>query len=216
MMCLTSMPLLGIKYRTNRASNNIRIQNIHIGEKYGANSRMALFIISGAKENIGEVLCINNEMFELLGYEKNEVVNQNISKIMPPMIGEKHSDIVLKYLNAGKQERMNDKMMLPLHKRGYIVPCSYIHRVVPNLSRGLQFIGFLNKITDFSEHCPIVERNISPDDVVILLADEDMRLQAFNIRASRFFGIDPELSDIRKYIFEEEKILHFKQTVHER
>eukprot|EP01022_Parablepharisma_sp_SALTPOND_P008802 TRINITY_DN1369_c0_g1_i1.p1 TRINITY_DN1369_c0_g1~~TRINITY_DN1369_c0_g1_i1.p1 ORF type:complete len:1592 (-),score=178.13 TRINITY_DN1369_c0_g1_i1:522-5297(-) len=192
---------------TNRASNNLRIQNTHFGDdKYGANSRTALFIISGAKTNVGEVLCINNEVSELLGYEKAEIVGHNISKAMPPIIGEKHSEMVLKYLCSGKLDRSGEKMNLALHKLGYIVPCSYLHRVVPNLRRGLQLIGFMYKIHDFSEYCPIVERNISTDDVVIVLTDQNWMMQAFNIKAAKFFGIDPAQANLKKYIFGEEKI----------
>ena len=206
-MYTMSKNLLFHPYRTNRANNNLRIQNTHFNDdKYGANSRTALFIISGAKTTVGEVLCINNEVSELLGYEKTEIIGHNISRIMPPMIGERHSDMVLKYLCSGKLDKTGDKMVLALHRFGYIIPCTYIHRVVPNLHRGLQLIGFVYKIHDFSEYCPIVERNIGPDDVVIMLTDQNWMMQAFNIKASKFFGIDPTQANLKKYIFGEEKI----------
>ncbi len=149
---------------------------------------------------------MNNEVSELFGYEKNEILGHNISKIMPPMIGEKHSEIVMKYICSGKMERRGDRLVLALHKLGYMLPCSYIHRVVPSLREGLQLIGFLYKITDFSEYCPMLERNMSADDLVLILTDQNWVMQAFNIKAAKLFGIDPTQANLKKYIFGEDKI----------
>lgn len=199
------------KCRTNRANNNLRLQNSYCkDDKFGANSRTSLFIISGVKANVGEVLCINNEVSELLGYEKNEIVGHNISKVMPPIIAEKHSDLILNSFCSGKTVSQNDRMILPLHKQGYMIPCSFLCRIVPNLQNGLQLIGFIYKIRDFSEYFPILERNITPDEVVVLLTDETWMMLAFNIRASKMFGINPLQANLKKYINSEEKISVFK------
>ncbi len=125
---------------------------------------------------------------------------------MPPLIALKHAQIMLNFFESGHYTVAADKLVLPLHKLGYIVPCSFLHRVVPNLNRGLQLIGFISKVTDFSEYCPLVEKNISPDDVTLLLTDENWMLQAFNIRAARLFGINPAQANLKKYISAEEKI----------
>lgn len=175
-------------------------------DRLGANSRNALFIISGVKSNIGEVLCINNEVTELLGYDKNEIMGHNISKLMPEMIAAKHSKFVVNYLCSGLFPPMNNRMVLPLHKSGYFIPCTYIHRVFPNMQRGLQIIGFLRKIIDFVEYCPIAETNTTADEVVIMLADDSWNLQAFNYRAAKLFGVDPSKANIRKFMSSEEKI----------
>ncbi len=195
----------------NTTTNNNRLRHSYVtDDKYGANSKTALFIISGEKDNLGEVLCINNEVSELLGYEKSEIVAHNISKTMPPMIAAKHAQIMLNFFGSGKYTTTTDKLVLPLHKLGYIIPCAFLHRVVPNLARGLQLIGFLSKITDFSDFCPLLEKNMSPDDTVLLLADDSWMLQAFNIRASRLFGINPSQANLKKYISSEEKISLYK------
>lgn len=187
--------------------NNLRLQNVYNSDdKFGSNSRKALFVISGNKSNMGEVLCINNEVSELLGYERNEIVGHNISIVMPPCIGEKHSEMIINSFSSGKAMQTNDNMVLPLHKSGYIIPSCLIHRIVPNLQNGLQLIGFLFKIQDFSKYCSILERGIPPDDVTILLADESWKLLAFNIRASKIFGINPIQGNLRKYVWGEEKI----------
>ena len=47
---------------------------------------------------------------------------------------------------------------------------------------------------------------IYPDNLAILLTDENWLLLAFNIRASKLFGINPAQVNLRKYINSEEKI----------
>jgi len=195
-------------HRINITKNNNRLRHTYAAdEKYGANSKTALFIISGEKESLGEVLCINNEVSELLGFERTEIIAHNISKAMPPVIGNKHSQLILNFYSGGKYSATNDKLVLPLHKLGYLVPCAYISRVIPNLSRGLQLIGFLSRISDFSEFCSIAEKNSNPDDFIIMLADELWMLHSFNLRASRIFGVNPLQADLKKYSAAEEKIL---------
>lgn len=194
-------------FRINTTRSNNRLINSYgVTNKYGVNSKTALFIISGEKNNIGEVLCINNEVSESFGFDKSEIVGHNISKVMPPIIAEKHSQFITNYLKAEKQRKMDNVFIVPLHKLGYVVPCSFLLRVVPNLKRGLQLIGFLVKVTDISEYCQSFERNLDPDDTMMLLTDDEWKLHAFNIRAAHCFGINPVQANLKKYHTSDEKI----------
>ena len=71
---------------------------------------------------------------------------------MPPKIGEKHTEFVLKAFSTGCANFKGDSLVLPLHKYGYIIPCSFIHRLVPNLHKGVQLIGFAQKVQDFCQY----------------------------------------------------------------
>ena len=189
------------------AKNNLRLHNKYSKEeRYGANSRNALFIVSGGKRSLGEVLCINNEVSELLGYDKNEVIGHNISKIMPPIIGESHTNFILNYICSGKSPPKTERLIFPLSKNGTIVPCSYIHRIFPNMQRGLQIIGFVKKITDLSPYCSIAEPNMTSDDIIIIMTDDQWNLQGLNPLAAKLFGLDPTKLDLHKLIKSEEKV----------
>ncbi len=188
------------------AANNLRLHSKYVAEeKFGSNSKNALFIISGQRASLGEVLCINNEVSELLGYEKHEILGHNIGKVMPPIIAAKHSSFMLRYMCSGRASPDNGKLIFPLNKVGCIVPCTYIHRVVPTLQHGLQLIGFLRHLADFSEYCPMMERNTASEDAVLCLADRNWRLLAFNVRAAKLFGIAPAQANMRKFLFSDEK-----------
>ena len=56
--------------RVNEAKNNQRIKrnfDSNKDEKYGANCKAAIILISGNKSNVGEVLNANNELSQILG-----------------------------------------------------------------------------------------------------------------------------------------------------
>ena len=125
---------------------------------------------------------------------------------MPPIIAEKHAQFIIDNFEAEKQKVMNNVLIFPLHKFGYIIPCSFLLRIVPNLKRGVQLIGFLVKVTDFSEYYHNLEKNMDPDDLMILLTDDNWKLQCFNIRASHIFGIIPSRANLKKYHSTEDKI----------
>ncbi len=197
---------LDISREVSATANNLRLHNKYVSEeKFGSNSKNALFIISGQRTSLGEVLCINNEVSELLGYAKHEIVGHNISRVMTPIIARKHANFMLRYMCSGRAPPDCDRLIFPLHKLGYIVPCTYIHRVVPSIQHGLELIGFIRHVTDFSEYCPLAESNMLSEDAVLCLTDRNWLLQAFNIRAAKLFGINPALANMRRFLFSEDK-----------
>eukprot|EP00826_Nyctotherus_ovalis_P032546 TRINITY_DN26224_c0_g2_i1.p1 TRINITY_DN26224_c0_g2~~TRINITY_DN26224_c0_g2_i1.p1 ORF type:complete len:387 (-),score=93.72 TRINITY_DN26224_c0_g2_i1:272-1270(-) len=126
---------------------------------------------------------------------------------MPPVIGNCHAEIVLRYLSAGKLNTKKEKLILALHKKGYIVPCNILYRTNPKLRSGLQMIGFIHKVKRSQRICELLDANANIDDLLLLLTDENWLIQAFNLKAARFFGVDPSQADLKKYIHSEEKII---------
>jgi len=207
--------ILGIfYYRTAQTQNSNKLRSSYGGNDWqGDANKAALFIISGNKSNIGEILCINNEVTEILGYEKNDLVSHNISHIMPPAIGRKHTEIILKSFNcAVSQGKRAAFMVLPLHKHGYLVVCTIVHRVVPELSQEVQIIGFVKKIADLEDFFPALEKGSNPDDIAILLVDDQWRIHTFNVKALRVFGIEATKANLRKYINSDE-LLDIKRII---
>ena len=93
------------------AKNNQRINKnyeTNKDEKYGANCKAAIILISGNKSNMGEVLNTNNELSEIFGYDKKDIIGTNIFKIMPGAIGQKHNELIKEYFHkrgSAKQSR---------------------------------------------------------------------------------------------------------------
>lgn len=80
----------------------------------------------------------NNEVLRVLGYQKVELIEQNISKIMPKVYGDIHDDLMKRYINTTEAIVMNkERMVLCMNKNGYLLPCSLMIKIVPNLEEGI-------------------------------------------------------------------------------
>ena len=136
---------MGFTLRNLRVTDGCLTDN---QRKYGANSRSGILLVSGSKHNIGEVLGTNNELEEMLGYEKIDLTGANISKIMPVVIGSKHNILIKQYFDSSSnahKSRIVDKesTLFALNKQGAIVTVSMLIKLVPNLLSGIVFIGFM-------------------------------------------------------------------------
>ncbi|MDR3547095.1 MAG: PAS domain S-box protein [Candidatus Pacebacteria bacterium] len=197
----------------NEAKNNQRIRRNYESnkdEKYGANCKAAIILISGNKSNIGEVLNANNELAETLGYDKRDIIGANISKIMPSAIGQKHHELIKEYFHkrgSSKQSSNydNEKIVFALHKLGHIVPCTLFHKLVPNLVKGIQLIGFIFLADDLAVIRP-GEEKVKHEFLAIVLTDTTWAIHGFNSKFARLFHLDLTTVDIRRYLNAEEKL----------
>ncbi len=73
-------------------------------------------------------------------------MNTNISKIMPEIIAEVHDLFLKRYLETSESHIMGyERMVFPIHKDEYIVPCMLLLKLLPNLDEGIRIIGFLKE-----------------------------------------------------------------------
>ena len=90
-------------------------------------------------------LCIitncNNSVHHYLGYHKSEMIAENIAKIIPKTIGERHNQILSKAFERG-QLLLTEKLILPLNKDGYVQLMTSKLRLMNNLNHGIQIIGY--------------------------------------------------------------------------
>ena len=175
--------------------------------KYGEDSTSAVVLISGNKSNLGTVINTNHELYEILGYEKKMLMGQNISLIMPEIIASYHNRFIQNCFVKTTTSAFNSKerLVFPQHSLGYLVPCAVLIRLVPNLDKGIQFIGFLNKVA-FMDEIRKGENKVSVDDVIVLLLDSEMKLHAFNKKFSDLLANDSSYVDFHKYIENDQKI----------
>ena len=197
----------------NEVNNNQEVQrnyDVISDKKYGANCNAAIILMSGNKSNIGEVLSANNELLEILGYTKKEIIGSNISKAMPSIIGEKHHLLIQDYFQKQEASKHNsaydaEKLVFGMHKEGYLVPCTLKHRLIPDLTKGIQLIGFIFKADDLSDIRPGEER-VNSNTLAIVLTDSSWNIHGFNNRFARILHLDLTNIDIRRYFNAEEKL----------
>jgi len=102
--------------------------------------------LSGNIHSLGKVLDVNNEIYNILEYSHMEIIGENINKIMPDILGSIHNDLMRNYFETSVSEVIGkDKLVYAMNKSGYLVPCSLMIKVYPNLDEGIRVIGFLRK-----------------------------------------------------------------------
>ena len=66
-------------------------------------SRMAqtgIIVISGNQHNLGVILHCNTQVKKIIGYFMNDLIGQNISRVMPKVIGDHHDESLKGYLDT--------------------------------------------------------------------------------------------------------------------
>ena len=133
--------------QTLGVSRTVRSKFLDAREKnYGAESRVCLIKISGELENLGTIVDLNHEVEQMLGYKKDELMHQNVSEIMPGIIGRQHNSLVLSQLNLN--QNMNSfgqiKIVYTQHAKGFFVSTTLVSKYITNQQNKTEFLGFLN------------------------------------------------------------------------
>ncbi|KAM3130308.1 hypothetical protein pb186bvf_017604 [Paramecium bursaria] len=121
--------------------------------KYGENSNTCIITCSGNYNNIGIVTNTNNEITRILGFSKSDVIGQNVNRIMPKVYADQHDQFMKSYLETSDSKVIGqERMLLAQNKNSYLVPCTLMIKVLPNLDEGIQIVGFLKDIEQGSQY----------------------------------------------------------------
>ncbi|KAL4450352.1 hypothetical protein ABPG74_009058 [Tetrahymena malaccensis] len=135
-----------VKYAKNSQSVNKQFVD-QDRLKYGENSNTAILTVSGNYGQIGTVTNLNNELTRILGWSKADVIEQNISRIMPKVYADLHDKFMEHYLETSEGKVIGiERTVMCLNKDSFLVPCTLMIKVLPNLSEGIQIVGFLKDI----------------------------------------------------------------------
>lgn len=67
-----------------------------------------MIVVSASSSNYGKIIHTNDEIESFLGYKRKELLEKNVSIIMPTLIAINHNRFVSKYLETGRR-RIIDK-----------------------------------------------------------------------------------------------------------
>ncbi|EGR33954.1 PAS domain S-box family protein, partial [Ichthyophthirius multifiliis] len=153
--------------------------------KYDQNT--SIIQISGNINTLGQITNTNNETSKLLGFSKNELLEQNIQKIMPKIYGDFHNSFILQYLNTSVSKIMGkeDRIVMFLDKKGYIIPCILMVKVLPNLNEGIQIVGFFKDIQQEKINNQENQYNMH----YIIYRNDNLQIQAISESVFDDFGI---------------------------
>ena len=70
---------------------------------------------------------------------------------MPKAYADLHDGFIRSYLETSESKIIGlEKFVFPQNKQGYLVPCTLMIKVLPNLDEGIQIVGFLKDIDSSS------------------------------------------------------------------
>lgn len=135
---------------------------------------------------MANVISLNNDIKKLYGYENQEVIGQNINKIMPQYYEELHDQYFSNYFESEEITReyiTRERTVYPVSKKGYVVPSSLMIKLLPSLENtDIKMVGFLTHIRA-SKESTIDDQNI------LLFEKEKGNLHGLTLNASKQYGI---------------------------
>jgi len=133
--------------------------------------------VSGSKDALGKILQTNKGAFALFGFTANELNQNSVSKIMPPIIGKKHNELMDKYFKTGKSRIFNkERYLYGQHKDGHCFKIRLMVRPMPTLDAGfIQYVGLIIKV---------------PDDYEYIITDMGGLISSMSAKLATAFGIE--------------------------
>ncbi|EGR33302.1 PAS domain S-box family protein [Ichthyophthirius multifiliis] len=180
-----------VNYAKN--SQNINKQFVDSDKlKYGENSSTSIITCSSNYNQIGIVTNVNNELTRILGWSKSDIIDQNIYKIMPKVYGEIHNQLMRRYSETSEPKVIGiERLVLCQHKNQYLVPCTLMIKILPNLDEGITIVGFIKDVENNTNNNNI---QLSEEKVhyMIYRTDNDA-IQGISISVFNSFGIPAAL-----------------------
>jgi hypothetical protein len=106
---------------------------------------------------------------------------------MPKVIQEAHDFMMKRFLETSQSKIMGiERLTFPQSKSGYLVPSKLTIKVLPNLSKGIQIVGFVKTLEcGLDEHFLIFDANTQ-----IVHGITEGFYSAFGVSAEIIFGAD--------------------------
>jgi PAS domain S-box-containing protein len=167
-------------------------------QKFDENSNTCIITVSGNFKTMGTIINVNNEIYKLLGYNKNEVIGEKVESLMPKIFSDNHQRLLMRFFNNPSDRPLNIvRTVYAMNKKGYILPCSLTAKILPNLDKGIQIVGFLKPLE--------IENDQIEQDNFLLYSDEDGMVygvtkgcyENFGIRASLTYGKCYNMSELK-------------------
>ena len=180
-----------------------------LDQRYGDRSNIGVIICSGGKESMGRISNSNNQIKVILGYNAEELIDNNISKLLPSgKLRTKHESWMLQYLVNQKATTQNTlKITFAESKQGFLIPVHILRNIVPNLQNGIQlitFIGVSKYIDDFRLGDELLCANMQ--FFPLFLLDKHFNMLSMSQAVCTILQIDPLLIDMKKYKLSTKKL----------
>ena len=146
-------------------------------QKYSENSNTCIITASGNIKSCGNITNCNGEITNILGYTKNEIIGQNVNKLMPKVYGDFHDKFINNYFETSQDKVIGlDRIVYPQNKQGYIVPCTLLIKVLPSLDEGIQFVSFLKDLKVANKNLKTQNQLINKSKDIVCNDEDDEKV----------------------------------------
>mmetsp|Transcript_28675 Transcript_28675/g.25657 ORF Transcript_28675/g.25657 Transcript_28675/m.25657 type:complete len:287 (-) Transcript_28675:781-1641(-) len=160
--------------------------------KYGENSNTCIITVSGNSADLGTVTNVNNEI-KVLDRTKGELINTNVNKIMPKIIRELHDGFMRHYFETSQAKIIGqERTVFPINKKGYMIPCTLMIKVLPTLDEGIKLVGFLK---DIEKDSGFMKADLETDGKIhyIMYGGDGSHIHGVTHSCKKKFGISSNL-----------------------
>ncbi len=170
-------------------NNNIKFSkyNDEIQKNKYKSDTGVIMIEGNVAINIGKIIYINQSLIKILGYQnKNELLGNNISMIIPCDIGRYHDDIINNYFKSGKSEILKKTLniLAMKSKEKYLLPIYILFTFMPGMKNKLQGVGLIRL------------RNKKEE---MIICSETGMIEAITINMAKLLNITPNLIEKNNY-----------------
>lgn len=182
--------------KLNKSVNRSIDENANI--KFEESAGTSIITISGNYKLMGTIINVNNGIRNLLGYKPQEVIGEKVDMIMPKIFADSHPKLLMKYFNDSAERPLNiERTVYAMNKKGYIIPCTLLAKILPSLEKGIQIVGFLKRIENTGESHGSTHYILYSAEDGILYGVTKSCYDHFGIRSSLTFGKCYNMSELK-------------------
>lgn len=168
-------------FKANKIMNSGRYEEIEYDIKniFQDYEKLGIITVSNTNDSIGRIEFCNKQIANLLNYDKKDIINASLKKIIVNYVSDLHDFFLKKYIETNKSYHLNNHIVLLLKTRNqFIIPVHFILKIIPNFKNGVKIIAVIRQ---FSQNEPLLKihynKYILEYDVLKTIAEGNLNTQ---------------------------------------
>jgi len=156
--------------------------------------RTFICVVSGNPNTMGDIVSVNNEITQNLGFKAKEIVGQNVGVLCPQYISTKHNQIIENFIRRGDSQFLkNRRIVTACNSKGFLVLLESYVKVLPSIEEGIRFVGIFKMMDDFSEFFREKSASFAPSDFAFMVTSQEGQIFGINETCMTRLGIPVSL-----------------------
>lgn len=155
-----------------------------------SNSRTFICMISGNPNMMGEIVSVNTEITQILGFKPKEIIGQNSGILCPQYISAKHNQIIENFIMRGSSVVLKSRQVITAtNSSGFLVMLESYIKLYPSIQEGIRFVGIFRTLEDYGEFFREKETVYLHSDFALVVTSEDGQILGINETCMARMGV---------------------------